>query len=58
MQLTKNEVKVQHPYIYEIFWEDKAIFVKEPRKETESLHEYLTRKQIKCFCSICKHIMI
>ena len=25
-----------------------------PRKENESLHDYFTRKKIKCFCNDCR----
>ena len=28
--------------------------VKDPREPGESLHDYLTRKNIKCFCNDCR----
>jgi hypothetical protein len=55
--LTPEEVKKQHPLIYEIFFMGKSAPKPPPkstRKDGEGLHDYLTRKKIKCFCPACR----
>ena len=50
MQLNQKQIKELHPDIHAIFWEDKTII----KRSDEPLHDYLIRKNIKCFCSICR----
>lgn len=55
--LTPEQVKEQFPLIYEIFFMDKPVAPPPPkstRKDGEGLHDYLTRKKIKCFCPACR----
>ena len=49
-ELTTEEIKRQYPNIYEILFQKTT----SDRRPDESLHDYLTRKQIKCFCKQCR----
>lgn len=56
-QITKEECKELYPLVYNIMF--LGIGVKEKpvsdRRRGESLHEYFTRKQLKCFCPKCRN---
>jgi hypothetical protein len=49
VELTPEQVLDKYPVFYEIFFK-----VEEPRKPGEGLHDYFTRKGIKCFCPPCR----
>lgn len=46
MQLNLNQIRELYPEIYKVFFNQ--------RKENESLHEYLTNKNIICYCIKCR----
>lgn len=62
VQLSTEQVRQQHPLIYDIFFkggtqpmpQKKEEVNENPRKEGESLHDYFTRKGMKCFCNDCR----
>lgn len=48
---------LKDPTLPEEFKKIRQVFLeeaKEPRKRNESLHDYLLRKSIKCWCRKCK----
>ena len=52
-----NRIKDEHPNIYKTFFlnDDLKKEQADKRRHNESLHDYLTRKQIACFCKPCRY---
>lgn len=51
--LEPNQIKENHPNIWSIFF-NYAEQRQTPRYENESLHDFLIRIKVKCFCNDCR----
>jgi hypothetical protein len=53
--MTEEQRKL-HPNVYKAFFLNDNLRkeLKDTRKHNESLHDYLTRKGINCFCNACR----
>lgn len=51
LYLDTQTIKQDYPLLYKIFWQQPA--TSDERQDNETLHDYLTRKGIDCFCKPC-----